>query len=119
MRIFKTLAVLTMSTAVGSLAHAQSMGKPQPADTQHMMRSDSTAKKQGSMRSRASNAKQDQMGKKPMASDSAAISAMDGQNHGPGTRKPHSSPAARDTGMAKPHPASRDSSSMMRKPFVT
>jgi hypothetical protein len=121
MRIFTTLVACTMSIASSSLAHAQSMGKPHTpasaaADTQHMMPSDSTAKKPGRMPSPASTARQDQMGKKAMASDAMGKSAMDGANHGPDTRKPHTSPAARDTGMTKPHSMSRDSSSMMKKP---
>lgn len=122
MRIFTTLAALAMSTAASSFAHAQSMGKSHTApastaaDTQHMKPTDSTVKKPGRMRSPAPTATPDQMGKKAMASDAMGKSAMDGQNHGPDTRKPHTSPAARDTGMTKPHSMSRDSSSMMKKP---
>jgi hypothetical protein len=121
MRILTTLAVLAMSTAASSLARAQSMGKPHTApastaaDTQHMMATDSTVKKPGRTRSPAPTARHDQMGKKAMASDTMGT-AMDGQNHGPDTRKPHTSPAARDTGVTKPHSMSRDSSSTMKKP---
>jgi hypothetical protein len=122
MRILTTLAVLTMSTAASSLARAQSMGKPRTApastaaDTQHVMATDSTVKKPGGTRSPAPTARHGQMGTKAMASDTMGQSAMDGQNHGPDTRKPHTSPAARDTGMTKPHAMSRDSSSTMKKP---
>ena len=125
MRIFTTLVACSMSIAASSLAHAQSMGKPHTAptsaaaDTQHMMASDSTVKKPGRMQSPAAAAKKDQMGKTAMAGDPMDKSAMNGPNHGPDTRKPHTSPAARDTGMTKPHSMSRDSSSMTKKPSAT